>query len=396
MWLLVRAYLLLMLKTPVKLTYVINNLNVGGAEKLLLSTVKKLDQNKYDITVCPMLKSNTLLNDFLQAGVRVFSINMTNKKDIRGFFKLYGFFKSNKIDIVHTHLSEADVFGRFAAIMAKVPIIISTDHRVDDWKMKPKRLRTKLRFLLNRLAAKFSNGIITVSNDIKDHLIKNEKIPPEKIYVIKNGIEINQKHTSKNVETDKKEIVLGCAARLSREKGHSYLLRAFKTAKTKIPNLKLLLAGEGIMRVPLEKLAQELEISHDVRFLGLIDDMNNFFTRIDIFILPSLQEGIPLALLEAMAAEKPIIATAVGGIPEVIDNGSDGILISAADEHELKSAIISAIQNEERRKEMAHNARNKIIENFSLAKTINQLETLYYRLQENSNMQDRQSGMLTN
>ena len=366
-----------------RLAYVINNLTVGGAEKLLLSTVKKLSKEKYDITVCSMLHGKALLKDFEKSGVKVVCLNMHNKRDIRGFFKLYHFFKSNKIDIVHTHLLEADLLGRFAAILANVPVIISTDHRVDDWRMNSKRLKTKIRFILNRIACNHSKGIIAVADNIKNHLIKNEKINPVKIYVIKNGIEIQECNGSSIRKKKGDTIVLGNIGRLSKEKGHEYLLKAFKQAKTKCSNIKLLVAGDGPLRLSLEKFAHDLDISADVTFLGVLDDIPAFLNKIDIFVLSSLQEGLPIALLEAMAAEKPIIATTVGGIPEVVENGLDGILVDAANVHELKHAIISVIQNEDKRGEMGQNAQKKVEEYFDLDNTVDELESLYDNLLKN-------------
>jgi len=369
-----------------QIAYIINNLTVGGAEKLLLSTVKRLNKEKYDITVCPMFKENALLNDFQRTGVKVRCLNMYNKRDIRGLFKLYQFFKSHKIDIVHTHLLEADTFGRFAAIWAKVPIIITTTHSVDSWKLNNRRFRTKFRLFLNRIADKHSNAIITVSDYIKNYLIEHEKTDPKKIHVIKNGIEI-QKNKKPSIDKHKQEtIVLGCVGRLFEEKGFGYLLRAFKKAQNQHPNLKLLIAGDGPLRAELEKLAYELGVSSDTEFMGVLDDIPTFLNKLDIFVLSSIQEGIPLGLLEAMAAGKPIVATKVGGIPEVVDNGSDGILVAAANVAELNEAIVSLIQDERKRKEMGRNARRKVVDFFNLDKAVRQLEDLYEKLLENQSI----------
>jgi len=364
-----------------KIAYIINNLTVGGAEKLLLSTVKRLNKEKYDITVCPMLKDNALLNDFQRTGVKVRCLNMSNKRDIRGLLKLHQFFRSYKIDIVHTHLLEADIFGRFAAIWAKVPIIITTTHSVDGWKLNSRRYKTKCRLFLNGIADKHSDAIITVSDYVKNFLIEHEGTDPKKIHVIKNGIEIHKNNKNSKPSFDKQEtIVLGSVGRLFEEKGFEYLLRAFQKAQNQYLNLKLLIAGDGPLRVELEKLADDLKITSGIEFMGVVDDIPTFLSKLDIFILSSIQEGIPLGLLEAMAAGKPVIATKVGGIPEVVDDGSDGILVPAANISELNDAILSLIQDERKRREMGRNARRKVIDAFNLDTAVKQLEDLYENL----------------
>jgi len=361
----------------VKLTYIIDTLAVGGAEKLLLSTLKKLNKEKYDITVCTMMKENDLIEDFRKLGVKVVCLNMYNKRDIRGFFKLYRYFKSHKIEIVHTHLVEANIFGRYAALLAGVPIIISTEHSVDDWKANPQSIKSKLRLFFDKIAANHSNGIIAVSDKIKKHIINYEKINPAKITVIKNGIEIEKFDNSFNNSKKGNTIVLGSVGRLCKAKGYEYLLKAFIKVKEKISNTKLLIAGDGPLREQLEKLARNLHISTDVTFMGVLNNIPAFLNEIDIFVLSSVREGLPLSLLEAMAAEKPIIATAVGGIPEVIDNGSDGIIVTATNVDELKDAIISLLQDEDKRRAIGKNARNKVINYFSIESMVNELESFY-------------------
>ena len=361
----------------VKLTYVINSLTVGGAEKLLLATVKKLNKKKFDITVCSLMKENNLAKDFEQIGVKVLRLNMFNKRDIRGFLKLYNYFRTQKIDIVHTHLTEADIFGRFAALLAKVPVIISTEHSVDEWKVHPKKVKAKIRLLLNKIAANFSNGIVTVSDKVKYHLIKYENLNPAKIYVIKNGIEIAEKEDFFVSGKKKDTIVIGSVGRLCKEKGYDYLLKAFGRVKKKFSNAKLKLAGDGPLRWPLEELAHELHISADVSFLGVLDNVAAFLNEIDVFVLSSIQEGLPLSLLEAMAAEKTVITTAVGGIPEVVNNGIDAVLIPPANVEALENAIISVIKNGDRREDLGRNARTKILKQFNINKMVDELELLY-------------------
>src|SRR3990172_7096950 len=313
----------------IKLAYVINNFNLGGAEKLLLSTVKYLSQN-FDVFVFSMLGGDHLFDDFMKTGATIIRLNMRNKRDIRGFFKLWWYFKKYKFRIVHTHLLEADIYGRFAAIFAGVPVILTTEHTLEPWKIQPKTYKTRIRLFLNKIAVNFSSGVIAVSNKVKDYLMKYESVPDEKIFVIHNGIEIKQTLKVSSRKSESNPTIFGSVGRFVEAKRYDYLLNAFAQVKKRHPNCKLILAGDGPLRKQLENQACEQNISEDVTFTGFTDNISDFFNDIDIFVISSVQEGIPLVLLEAMAAQKPIIATEVGGIPEVIVHESEGLLVEPA------------------------------------------------------------------
>ncbi len=368
----------------IRLAYVINNLNIGGAEKLLLTTTKRLDKKKYHITVCSMLQGGDLISEFESHGIRVYCLNMRSNKDIRGFFKLYRLFKTKSIDIVHTHLIEADVYGRFAAICAGVPVILSTDHGVDGWRLKRRRLKTRLRLFLNRIAANHSQGIIAVSTAVRNHLVNAEKIDSARVYLIRNGIELPKKNHF-STPMNGRLARIGCVARLSPEKGVDHLLRAFALAQQENPDLELQIAGDGPQRPALEQLVCKLNLASKVFFHGWIPDVRAFLNQIDFFVLPSLQEGLPLALLEAMAEHKPVVATRVGGVPEVIEDGISGILVEPADVTALSQGILALAKNPALRQAMAKMAYEKMAQRFDIDSSIQELQRLYESLLQAKN-----------
>lgn len=372
----------------IKIAYVINNLNIGGAEKLLLSTVLKINKDRFDVTVLSMLEGEDLLPDFNNAGIEVVAIGMNNKRDISGFVKLYKFFKINHVNIVHTHLLEADIFGRYAALLAGVPVILSTEHSVEPWKIRPKNLKTHLRLLLDRWIIKHTTGIISISDKIKELLIIYLKIEETKIFVIKNGIDLTKTyHTGKNTKSNW-PLVVGSVGRLVEAKGYKYLLHAFKKINMLYPETKLMIAGDGPLKSDLTNLSASLNITQHVTFTGMLNNIPEFLEKIDIFVLSSIQEGLPIALLEAMAAHKAIIATNIGGIPEVIQHRKDGLLIEPANVIDLENAILKLITNDKKRDSFAHNAREKVVNNFNLNKTVNDLEALYINLTSRQNTAD--------
>ncbi len=365
----------------IKIAYIINNLGIGGAERLLLETIKFLDKSSFDVTVYYLLPKEDLLAEFHEAGIRTKCLNMSSKRDPRGFFRLVWELRAGRFSIVHTNLSEADVIGRFAAIVARVPVILSTDHTIDSWKLKQNRLKTHLRFRLNRLATRFSKGIIAVAQDVKNHLVTVERIPAAKIRIITNGISIPPAASIRGSEPAAGEqTILGVAARLFPEKGHEYLLRALKDAISEFQSLHLRIAGDGPLRNALEALVAELDVATHVEFLGTVNDMNSFYKGLDIFVLPSVQEGLPLALLEAMSFGKPTIATRVGAVPEVLNSADIGLLAVPRNVEQLTVAILALARDQKRRKKMGQRARTRVLEQFSLDKAVSELEGLYNEL----------------
>jgi glycosyltransferase involved in cell wall biosynthesis len=362
----------------IKLVHVINDFSAGGAEKSLLWLIRELDRKKYDITVIPLRERSGLLHDFEQTGVRIFHLNMRRKRDWRKIFELMLFFRTDKPDIVHVHLGEAELYGRFAAILARVPVILSTDQNIDDWKKKTRRLKTKIRFALNRLAVKHSCGVIAVADAVKQHLISNERIDPEKIFIVKNSIPIPQLQTDSQIRHE--DIVIGNAARLIEIKGHRHILKAFRIALSSCPDIKLVIAGDGPLRRELERLATELGIADKVTFMGFVDDIDDFLKRIDIFVHPSYIEGLPHAVLEAMAAAKPVIVTPVSGLTEIIQDQKSGVFVEPGHEQAIADAITGLVRNPAKRTQLGINARKIIEEKHNIIKAAKKLATLYDNL----------------
>jgi glycosyltransferase involved in cell wall biosynthesis len=210
-----------------------------------------------------------------------------------------------------------------------------------------------------------------VSEAVKKDLVKRG-IAIEKIVTIYNGINTEYFQNAFDVSVVRKEyvinrgdFVIGTAGRLSKEKGHSYLIKAFADLVRGSQNVKLIIAGEGPLRKQLEGLVEELALSNRVKFLGYEENIVRFLSAIDVFILPSLTEGLPISLLEAMAASKPVIASKVGGIEEVIQDKINGILIPPMNVKAISDSIKFLYHNSEERERIGSEGKSHVSNDFS-------------------------------
>ena len=304
----------------------VNGVGVGGAELKLLELVKYLNEkypNKYKQIVCSVGQGGALKNEFERLGVKVFVFPKLHKFDVVLIFKVAWLMRKEKIDIVQTTLLYADVIGALAAKLANVKIVFSWETASHTNNVFHGSIQRRVGY---RLAMKFVNKIIAVSGEVKKSLIEWRRINPSKIKVVHYGVDIS-KFNKFNKTLKKKEIgvdgnfpILGVVSRLQLEKGHVFLLQALVEVVKKFPNTKCIFVGSGIYRKKLEKKVQMLRLEKNVLFLGFRDDIADLLVIMDIFILPSLSEGMPNAVLEAMACSLPVVASSVGGIPEAIIN----------------------------------------------------------------------------
>ena len=230
------------------------------------------------------------------------------------------------------------------------------------------------------------SGIITNSEATKNTILQNnpELFDPEKIQVIYNGIdlhEFNNQETQNLIPKDDKKIILGNAARLSRQKGHEILFDIANILKERKINYHLYLAGSGEKEVQLKKLAEKLELRNNITFLGFVKNMKSFMEGIDIFLLTSEWEGFGYVLAEAMACSKPSIAFDISSNPELIDDGKNGYLIDAFNIDQFADRIISLSKNRELREELGHNAKEILLNKFTLEKSVKEFSRFISELQ---------------
>jgi len=300
------------------------------------------------------------------------------------FFKFFWFLRRNRIDILHVHLAGCFLFALTAAFIANVKLRIITWHNMYSY---PQRKRVNLKFLpslgsflILQYAANISHQIIAVSNMVKEYNCDYYSIARDKVAVIYNGINSNYILNQDLILSNKKEnhkYKIGVVGKLIYQKGHIYLVDAMLELIKMIPNIELLIIGDGPLREALNKKCSDLNLNEYVNFLGNRSDVKEQLLKLNLFIMPSLFEGFSIALLEAMSAKVPIIATNVGGNSEAISHMNEGILIEPKKSKSIVESVRYAYENNFAVEKMAENAYAKFKTNFTVDIMMAQLYDIY-------------------
>lgn len=295
------------------------------------------------------------------------------KFDVETIFKIRHYIKDNNVSIIHSHGYKSNFYGLLASINMDTKRIATCHNWLGDSpKMKFYKWLDKL--LLNRF-----DKVVVVSDILKDEVLRSG-IRKEKVEVIYNGIDIENfklKNSDSQIGNSElrrelgikeEEKVIGTVGRLTEEKGHIYLLKAAKKVIAEFPNIKFLIVGDGPLMKNLKFEVGSLKLENKVVFAGIRDDIPDMLGIMDVFVMPSLKEGMPMALLEAMAAGRPVIATNAGAIPKIIENDYSGILIEPKDEVKLSSTIIKLLKDKKQSKFLGKNAYEVVKSKFSAKK----------------------------
>jgi glycosyltransferase involved in cell wall biosynthesis len=298
-------------------------------------------------------------------GVRVHLLHRRGEgPDYLAFRKAADFFRELSPDIVHTHNTQPFIDGGLGAILARVPVLIHTDHARD--------FPDKRRYMLaERVLSRFAEKVVGVSDHTGRNLVEFERIDPSRIITIHNGIEdparrdvdAAAKRSELGIPPD--AMLIGVGVRFTEQKGLEYLLRALPTVRERVPHVHLALAGYGPLEVELKEQAERLGLSDGIHFLGAREDMAEVLAALDVYALPSIWEGFPMVVLEAMAAGLPIVATRVGGVAEAVEHERTGLLVAPRDPERLAAALIRVLCDETLRHEYGSAARRFFEERFT-------------------------------
>jgi len=377
----------------IKVAHIITRLNSGGAQEIALSIASGLDKQVFEtIFISGSQDINMDMVKRWEMEVKIIPelIREINPlKDLKALAKLYFFIKDNKFDIVHTHTSKAGILGRIAAKLAKVPIIFFTPHGSIFHSIYYGPIATFLLGRLENFAASFTDKIITCSENEKKDFLDNKVGSCDKYITIYWGIRQDNFLKSYDILAKRRElgmsenvILIGNVARLVPEKGHLFCLESFKIVVDKFPNAKLFIIGDGILKPDIEAKINELNLNNNVIMLGYRRDVAEILASLDISLHTSIWEGTPVAIIEAMLMAKPIIASRVGGIPELIEDGSTGILVSPYDKEALAQAIMRLINDKAQASKMGEAARQSAQDKFNLELMIKNITKIYDSLVE--------------
>lgn len=363
----------------IRILHLIPSLNSGGAGVVVETIVSGIDKNKYEVFLC------TWENDTKEVhGVKRLRLKSKKIISLRTARELSKIIKDNRIHIVHTHLFDADLIGFLATRFCGGIVLISTIHSFSFF-------NTCLHIIRYRMLSIFFRKFIAVSHALKTCLIDKCRIKPENIIVIYNGIEIKkyEKNPDKNrIEKLKlkynignNEKIIGIVSRLDHRKGHKYLISAFEKIIRHEKNFKLIITGNGELKDELVNMVKNLKLDNSVIFTGHSENVNEMLSLFDVFAFPSIDEGLGLVVIEAMASGVPVIASSIGGIPEIIENGKTGILIPPEDSDAMAKAVEFIINNKEERNKIVENARKALVR-FDSSEMIRQIDEVYDRLIE--------------
>jgi len=357
-----------------KVDWLITEMNItGGAESFVRYTAPRVRKAGWDLRVITFIPGGELLQELKKEGVPVIELGLRSKIDFRvvlGLRKLWG---ETRPDLVHTHLFHAGIMGRLVAHWMGIRPVIVHQHGAE-------QARTNLRTWTDRFTTGSVTCYVVTCQAVADILAFRERIEASRIKIIYNGLEI-QNVSELNLPTDwpvsSAIPVIGCVGRLSLEKGQDILIQAMGKLNENGIQAHLVLLGEGQARTTLENQVNELNLSGQVHLLGARRDIPAWLSHFQIFTLPSRWEGISMALLEAMAAGVPVIATHVGGTPEVIRDHESGILVPPGEPAALAEALQHLLTDADLRHRLSEGARQRVREYFSIDRTVLQIDQLY-------------------
>ena len=366
-------------KRRIRVLHIIDSLVAEGAEQLLLDILSETDRESFEHVVCCLASGGPLVEEIQNAGVPVCIIGRKHKADLRSLAKMRNLIKEFQPDIVHTHLFTSSFWGRIAALITR-RICVVTEHNTSHWKRWYHRLA-------NRWLSTITARIIAVSQTVKDSLVTVDRVAADKITVIRNGVSLSRLVPNGNREEIRREfdcqdddILAVTVAALDEQKGHRYLLESAKEFVRRRPKVKIACVGDGPLRKELEERVASDNLRENIIFTGVRRDIGDILDAADIFILPSLYEGLSISLLEAAAMAKPIITTSVGASREVFTDKETGLLVNTRDPSGITKAIEYCIDNKEEAFEMGKRASELVRSRFSIAKSVKEYESIYREL----------------
>jgi glycosyltransferase involved in cell wall biosynthesis len=359
-----------------KVLHIIETPGTGGAEKVLVDIAVGLPREFTSIGV--MMCESWTGKELARHGIPVAVMPLQRSFDAGWPLRFARFVRENKVDVVQSHEFTANVYATAGARLAGVPIVCTT-HGKNYW---PHALYRRAAY---RWAARNSRAFVAVSNDLGRFVSGTLGIPEDRVRIIRNGIDISVYRRDADARarvraelgvSESEPLLLACGE-LTEVKGHEILLRAAQQVAATRPDVVVAIAGDGPLREHLEALPAALGITSNVRFLGFRRDVPHLLSAADVFVMPSLSEGLPLAILESMAVGVPIVATGVGGIPELIRPSETGWLVQPRSPDELGRALLEAISNPQLRQKMAKTAQQFCTSQYALQATVNSYAQWY-------------------
>jgi glycosyltransferase involved in cell wall biosynthesis len=356
---------------------------IGGAEQLLLAVLPRLAERGFDVRAAALKGPGPMRAELEAAGVPCTALGGAGRRDPRVLFALAAHLRRERIDILHTHNFLANVAGRIAGRLAGVPVIVSAHHDTDVWMKARHRL-------VERLTARLSDRIVACSDEVRDFAIRRIGLSAGHVMTLRNALApmapvgaAERAAVRAELGLDAQDLVAGTLGRLYEpKKGLAVFLEAAARVADAVPRARFVLAGDGPAREALERRAAEPDLAGRVRFAGARRDVHRLLAAYDLFVQPSLWEGFGLTVLEAMAMERAVVATAVGGQPGIVRDGIDGVLVPPGDPRALAAAVTALLGDAGRRTRSGSAGRARALAEFPIERLVDETAALYDALLE--------------
>jgi len=342
-------------------------LKTGGAANVVANLSASLAARGHKVIVASTAGRPFTLR-LAELGLDVRAVALTGKLNPFAALALANLARAESIQILHAHLSTAAVAASLAGRIARLPVAVTVHG------------------MTHAFYCRLANRVIAVSQAVCQHMVQRG-IAPDRVVVVRNGVDIERFSSLPTRECARQLLglpadarVVGTVGRLSEAKGHRYLLEAGAGLKSRFPQLRVLVVGEGEALAALVRRTRSLQLEGRVVLTGYRQDIDVVLAALDIYVQPSLEEGLGLAVMEAMAAGLPVVVTRVGGLPELVENGRTGLLVAPGDARALSDAIGLLLSDDELRARLGEAARTHVRAHHGWGKVAEQVERVYYSL----------------
>ena len=367
-----------------KVLYVIDNLEFAGGERVLAGLAEVL-RDRYEILFA--CQPGGLLGEKLkELGVPIRSLDFRRQISVSRIVRLVAIIRAEGIQLVHSMGARADFCARIAARLGGAPLVVSTIAMfAESYDVSP--FKRALYGVAVRLTERLSDGFIAVSDAVRRVLVEEHRIPEEKVVTIYNGVELeafrpdvqDDPELRRMLGLDLEAPVVGTIGRLVYQKAQDVFLQAASLVIQAVPDAQFLVVGEGPLRPALERLSQELGLKK-CRFAGFRADVPDVLSVMDVFVLSSILEGFPQVLFEALAAARPVVATRIDGVTEVVQHGATGLLVPPRDPAALADAIVSLLNDRSLGRRLGEAGRRLVEERFASSRMVEEVDRFYSTL----------------
>ena len=370
-----------MTSEKIKIVHLVEDLKVGGLERTLAYIISNLDPSIFSAEVWCIAAGGAVADELQKNGHPLRVLNLNNYYNPWNVIQLARGLRREKVSILHSHAYFANTMGRMAAILARVPVRfahIQSSHWASDE-------RSSRNYLVDRILSHFTSRVIACSDSAGRFQIEAIKVNPEKVLTIHNCTDMKRYASHQESVAVREELgigandpVIGSVGRLERLKGHRILLEVTADLTEDFPSLKLVIVGDGDERSILEEIRSNLGLGNHVIFTGIRDDVERLLPVFNVYAQPTIgREGLPLTVIEAMAARVPVVASDIGGTDEAVIQNETGILVPPGDKDGLTSALSRLLSDQEMRSRMSEEGWKLCKAKFSVTSMVEAMTTLY-------------------